>query len=64
MSLAAARPLISVYTDKAEAGGVTVCLPAVFRYKKDFRYKQHFSCQSISSLLPFSDLLIVLCFIV
>jgi len=31
MSLAAARPLISVYTDKAEAGGVTVCLPAVFR---------------------------------
>ena len=31
MSLAAARPLISVYSDKAEAGGVTVCLPAVFR---------------------------------
>jgi large subunit ribosomal protein L4e len=31
MSLAAARPLISVYTDKAEAGGATVCLPAVFR---------------------------------
>ena len=30
-SLAAARPLISVYSDKAEAGGVTVCLPAVFR---------------------------------
>jgi len=31
MSLAAARPLISVYTEKSEPGGVTVCLPAVFR---------------------------------
>jgi len=30
-SLAAARPLISVYTEKSEPGGVTVCLPAVFR---------------------------------
>ena len=32
MSLAAARPLISVYTEKSEPGGVTVCLPAVFRF--------------------------------
>jgi len=31
MSLAAARPLISVYTEKSEPGGVTVCLPAVFK---------------------------------
>jgi large subunit ribosomal protein L4e len=31
MSLAAARPLITVYTDKASAAGTTVCLPAVFR---------------------------------
>jgi len=31
MSLAAARPLVSVYTDKAAAAGTTVCLPAVFR---------------------------------
>ena len=32
MSLAAARPLISVYTEKSEPGGVAVCLPAVFRF--------------------------------
>jgi len=31
MSLAAARPLITVYTDKASAAGTTACLPAVFR---------------------------------
>jgi len=31
MSLAAARPLISVYSPKNEASGSTVCLPAVFR---------------------------------
>ena len=31
MSLAAARPLISVYDDKNKSTGVTVCLPAVFR---------------------------------
>jgi len=31
MSLAAARPLIGVYTDKSQSSGVTVCLPAVFR---------------------------------
>jgi len=31
MSLAAARPLISVYTDKNESSGNTVCLPAVFK---------------------------------
>merc|ERR1712098_1001872 len=31
MSLAAARPLIGVYTDKSQTSGVTVCLPAVFR---------------------------------
>ena len=37
MSLAAARPLISVYTDKAESGGVTVCLPAVFRWGTIFK---------------------------
>ena len=34
MSLAAARPLISVYTEKSEPGGVTVCLPAVFRFMR------------------------------
>merc|ERR1712180_351292 len=31
MAVAAARPLITVYTEKNEPGGVTVCLPAVFR---------------------------------
>merc|ERR1711936_519709 len=31
MSLAAARPLISVYDDKNVASGDTVCLPAVFK---------------------------------
>jgi len=31
MSLAASRPLISVYTDKSQGSGTTVCLPAVFR---------------------------------
>jgi len=31
MSLAAARPLISVYSEKNESSGTTVCLPAVFR---------------------------------
>jgi len=31
MSLAAARPLITVYNDKNESAGTTVCLPAVFR---------------------------------
>merc|ERR1712098_429504 len=31
MSLAAARPLIGVYTDKSQTSGVTVCLPAVFK---------------------------------
>jgi len=31
MSLAAARPLIGVYTDKSQSSGTTVCLPAVFR---------------------------------
>merc|ERR1711936_453644 len=31
MSLAAARPLISVYDDKNVASGVTCCLPAVFK---------------------------------
>merc|ERR1712098_301634 len=31
MSLAAARPLIGVYTDKSQTSGVTICLPAVFR---------------------------------
>merc|ERR1711962_297053 len=30
-SLAAARPLITVYNDKNESAGSTVCLPAVFR---------------------------------
>jgi len=31
MSLAAARPLITVYDDKNASSGTTVCLPAVFR---------------------------------
>merc|ERR1711973_550696 len=31
MSLAAARPLISVYDDKSASTGTSVCLPAVFR---------------------------------
>jgi len=31
MSLAAARPLITVYSPKNEVSGSTVCLPAVFR---------------------------------
>jgi len=31
MSLAAARPLISVYSEKNESSGSTVCLPAVFK---------------------------------
>lgn len=31
MSLAAARPLISVYTEKNESSGSSVCLPAVFK---------------------------------
>eukprot|EP00088_Acartia_fossae_P008979 TRINITY_DN1432_c0_g3_i1.p1 TRINITY_DN1432_c0_g3~~TRINITY_DN1432_c0_g3_i1.p1 ORF type:complete len:384 (-),score=126.76 TRINITY_DN1432_c0_g3_i1:91-1242(-) len=31
MSLAAARPLITVYDDKNEKAGSTVCLPAVFK---------------------------------
>ena len=31
MSLAAARPLISVYDDKNASTGTSVCLPAVFR---------------------------------
>jgi len=31
MSLAAARPLITVYNDKNESAGSTVCLPAVFK---------------------------------
>eukprot|EP00092_Neocalanus_flemingeri_P014108 GFUD01015217.1.p1 GENE.GFUD01015217.1~~GFUD01015217.1.p1 ORF type:complete len:361 (+),score=78.67 GFUD01015217.1:76-1158(+) len=31
MSLAAARPLISVYSDKNVCSGTTVCLPAVFK---------------------------------
>jgi len=31
MSLAAARPLITVYNDKNEAAGTTVCLPVVFK---------------------------------
>ena len=31
MSQAAARPLVSVYSDKSQSSGVTVCLPAVFR---------------------------------
>jgi large subunit ribosomal protein L4e len=31
MSLAAARPLITVYNEKNEQAGTTVCLPAVFR---------------------------------
>jgi len=31
MSLAAARPLISVYTEKNESSGTSVCLPAVFK---------------------------------
>jgi len=31
MSLAAARPLISVYSEKSQGTGLTVCLPAVFR---------------------------------
>merc|ERR1711890_113174 len=31
MSLAAARPLVSVYSEKNESSGTTVCLPAVFR---------------------------------
>jgi len=31
MSLAAARPLITVYSDKSVPAGTTVCLPAVFR---------------------------------
>eukprot|EP00092_Neocalanus_flemingeri_P038989 GFUD01042443.1.p1 GENE.GFUD01042443.1~~GFUD01042443.1.p1 ORF type:complete len:379 (+),score=90.75 GFUD01042443.1:288-1424(+) len=31
MSLAAARPLITVYDDKNASAGTTVCLPAVFR---------------------------------
>lgn len=31
MSLAAARPLVSVYTEKSVPAGVTVCLPAVFK---------------------------------
>ena len=32
MSLAAARPLVTVYNDKNESAGSTVCLPVVFRY--------------------------------
>lgn len=31
MSLSAARPLISIYTEKNESSGSTVCLPAVFK---------------------------------
>jgi len=31
MSLAAARPLISVYSSKNERGGTNICLPAVFK---------------------------------
>jgi len=31
MSLAAARPLVGVWSDKAAASGATVCLPAVFK---------------------------------
>jgi len=31
MSLAAARPLISIYSEKNERGQSTICLPAVFR---------------------------------
>jgi len=31
MSLAAARPLITVYNEKNESAGTTVCLPAVFK---------------------------------
>ena len=31
MSIAAARPLISVYDEKNQSSGTTVCLPAVFR---------------------------------
>merc|ERR1711881_649500 len=31
MSLAAARPLVSVYSEKNESSSTTVCLPAVFR---------------------------------
>ena len=31
MSLAAARPLIGVHSDKNAPTGTTVCLPAVFR---------------------------------
>jgi len=31
MSLSAARPLVTVYSDKATAAGTTVCLPAVFK---------------------------------
>jgi len=31
MSLSAARPLVTVYSDKAAAAGTTVCLPAVFK---------------------------------
>ena len=31
MSIAAARPLISVYDEKNKSSGTTVCLPAVFR---------------------------------
>jgi len=31
MSLSAARPLVTVYSDKAAAAGNTVCLPAVFK---------------------------------
>jgi len=31
MSLAAARPLISVYSTKNEQGGINICLPAVFK---------------------------------
>jgi len=31
MSLAAARPLITVYNDKNESAGTTVCLPVVFK---------------------------------
>jgi len=31
MSLSAARPLVTIYSDKATPGGSTVCLPAVFK---------------------------------
>jgi len=31
MSLSAARPLVTVYSDKAASAGTTVCLPAVFK---------------------------------